>query len=259
VQTTSFTGARTAATVSTPESPQAPTRPASADWAGRPAAGCRGADDLAVVQGLHGERRRAQRFFNLVAPAFRIIDRRLLPEYRGALASLGLAPSQSVLDLGTGTGSLARAFVERGHPVTGVDFAQRLLRRAARQVPTARLETMDLVDLPSLADRGFDIVAMGYLLHGLAPAMRRFVLCEAARISARHVLVFDYARPGPLLVRLVEWLEGPHYPSFVGRPFAEHAAEGELVIERRGVTSDAGGWWLCTGPLAARASPSRGT
>jgi len=217
----------------------------------QPDRACGEEDRRAVFEDLNGERRRTRIFFNLVAPAFRVIDRRLLPEYRRALAVLGLDPSAAVLDLGTGTGTLARAFVERGHPVTGVDSAERLLRRAARRVPAARLESMDLVDLPSLDDRAFHIVAMGYLLHGLAPVMRRFVLCEAARIAATHVVVFDYARPGPLVVRLVEWVEGPHYSSFLNRPFAEHAREAGLHTVRSGPTSDVGGWWLCAPPPGA--------
>jgi SAM-dependent methyltransferase len=212
---------------------------------------CAEEDRRAVFEDLNGERRRTRIFFNLVAPAFRVVDRRLLPEYRRALAEVDLDPSSAVLDLGTGTGTLARAFVERGHPVTGVDFAERLLRRAARHVPAARLETMDLVNLPSLADDAFDIIAMGYLLHGLAPSMRRFVLCEAARIAASRVVVFDYARPGPLVVRLVEWVEGPHYSSFVSRPFVEHAREAGLHTIRSGATSDVGGWWLCARPPGA--------
>ncbi len=205
---------------------------------------CTEEDRRHVESRLAGERRRTRRFFNLVSPAFHLIDRRLLPEYRTALEKLSLDPSLPVLDLATGTGTLARAFAERGHSVTGLDFAQRLLNRARRRVPAADLRLMDLAELPSFAARSFGVVAMGYLLHGLDPAMRRFVLCESARIAARHVLVFDYARPGPWIVRLVEWLEGPHYPSFVGRPFSEQAAEAGLEVVRQGMVSDVGGWWL---------------
>lgn len=205
---------------------------------------CTEEDRRRVESHLAGERRRTRRFFNLVSPAFHLIDRRLLPEYRAALEELSLDPSLPVLDLATGTGTLARAFAERGHAVTGFDFAERLLKRARRRLPSADLRRMDLADLPSFAGRSFGIVAMGYLLHGLDPVMRRFVLCESARIAARHVLVFDYARPGPWIVRLVEWVEGPHYPSFVDRPFPEQAAEAGLEVVREGIVSDVGGWWL---------------
>ena len=115
------------------------------------------------------ERHRTRRFFNLVAPAFHVIDRRLLPEYRRALAALDLEPSLSVLDLATGTGTLATAFAERGHRVAGIDFAARLLKRARRRLPQADLRLMDLADLPQMPDNAYDIVALAYVLHGMPP------------------------------------------------------------------------------------------
>lgn len=190
------------------------------------------------------ERRRTRRFFNLVSPAFTLIDHRLAPEYRDALAELALTPDLTVLDLGTGTGTLARAFSQRGHGVTGMDFAENLLRRARRRLPEAHLLEMDLAELPRLPDNSYDVVGMAYLLHGLPPDLRRFTLCEAGRISRRFVLVFDYATPVPWYVRTVEWIEGPHYPSFAARGFSEHAAEAGLEVHRAGMTSGFGGYWL---------------
>ena len=190
------------------------------------------------------ERRRTRRFFNRVAPAFHVIDRNLLPAYREVLAGLGLPLGDTVLDLATGTGTLALAFAERGHPVTGIDFAERLLARARRRLPDADLRHMDLAELPALPDASWDGVAMAYLLHGLSPAFRRFVLCHAARLARRWVLVFDYPGPGPLYVRIIERIEGPHYPGFVARPFEEHAAGAGLAVLRHGATSRHGGWWL---------------
>jgi len=206
---------------------------------------CPGGDRaaLAAPEALR-ERRRTRRFFNLVSPAFIVIDRHLLPEYRGALAELDLASDLTVLDLGTGTGSLARAFAERGHAVTGMDFAGNLLRRARRRLPEAHLLEMDLAELPRLAGGSYDVVSMAYLLHGLPPELRRFTLCEAARVARRFVLVFDYATPVPWYVRVVEWVEGPHYPGFIARGFHEHAAKAGLEVSRAGLTSGFGGYWL---------------
>ncbi|MCD4748889.1 MAG: class I SAM-dependent methyltransferase, partial [Thermoanaerobaculales bacterium] len=168
------------------------------------------------------ERRRTRRFFNLVAPAFHVIDRRLYPEYRRALEDLGLPAEMSILDVGTGTGTLARAFVERGHRVTGVDFAARLLRKARHRAPTAEFLTMDLVDLDAFESGSFDVVTLAYVLHGFDPQLRSLTLSHAARLARFGVLIFDYSGMGPWYVRLIEWIEGPHYPAFVSRPMAEH-------------------------------------
>jgi 2-polyprenyl-3-methyl-5-hydroxy-6-metoxy-1,4-benzoquinol methylase len=48
------------------------------------------------------------------------------------LAALGIGqPGQRILDLGTGTGVLARAFAKRGAVVTGVDIAANQIAAAA--------------------------------------------------------------------------------------------------------------------------------
>ena len=192
------------------------------------------------------ERGRTRRFFNLVAPAFHFIDRRLLPEYRRALAALDLERSLSVFDVATGTGTLAAAFAERSHRVAGIDFAARLLKRARRRLPEADFRLMDLADLPQIPDDAYDVVALAYVLHGMPPQMRQFTLCQARRLARRYVVVFDYSGPGRWHVRLIEWIEGPHYPTFVARSMAELAAEAGLTVQREERTSSAGACWLLT-------------
>lgn len=193
---------------------------------------------------LTRERLRSRRFFNLVAPAFAVIDRHLLPAYRDLLKELELPPEWSVLDLASGTGTLAQAFSERGHSLSGIDFAVRLLRKAEKRVPEAHFRLMDLANLGRFADSSFDLVSMAYLLHGVPVEFRNFILSEARRIAIHQILIFDYPAPGPWYVRLIERIEGPHYPDFVSRPFPEQAAEAGLKILSQGLSSGNGGWWL---------------
>jgi len=190
------------------------------------------------------ETERARRLFNRAAPLFLLIERWLEPQYRAALDALELPPGLSALDLGTGTGSLAKILAERGHTVTGIDVAERLLRRAARRVPAARFRRMDLADLAGVPDGAFDLVSVAYVLHGLSPELRRLTLGHAARIAAQAVLIFDYAAPGPWYVRLVEHLEGPHYPGFVRAPIGEALAGLGLSLARTVPISPASACWL---------------
>jgi SAM-dependent methyltransferase len=189
---------------------------------------------------------RTRRLFNRAAPLFLLIERWLEPQYRAALAALDLPPGFSALDLGTGTGSLARVLAERGHTVTGIDVAERLLRRAARRIPAARFRRMDFADLPGVPDGAFDLVSVGYVLHGLSPELRRLTLEHAARIAAHALLIFDYAAPGPWYVRLVEQFEGPHYPGFVRAPIEDTLATLALAVARTVPISPASACWLCT-------------
>ncbi len=207
--------------------------------------------------------RRARRFFGLVAPLFPLVDRMLLPRYRRLLAELELDPSLDVLDVGTGTGTLAVAFAERGHRVAGIDVSPRLLRTARRRLPGVHLRTMDLADLPRhVADGAFGIVACAYVLHGLPENLRRLALCEGARIGRSWLLVVDYpCRPGSWPVRVVERIEGPHYASWIARPFHELVAGIGLEVAASGEVAGGTAWWLVrTGdPGPGRPNPGNAT
>jgi demethylmenaquinone methyltransferase/2-methoxy-6-polyprenyl-1,4-benzoquinol methylase len=106
----------------------------------------------------------------------------------------GLAPSGRVLDVGTGTGRLACAVLERhaGTRVVGVDFTLPMLERAPR---TLRLAAADALTLP-FDDAQFDAVVSGFVVRNLADLERG--LAEQARVL----------RPGGLLA-ILETTPGP--------------------------------------------------
>lgn len=191
------------------------------------------------------ERKKTRLFFNLTAPVYPLIERHLFPRYEEALARLGLSPEFTILDVATGSGILAAAFARRGHPVRGLDFSARLLKRARKRFPGIDFQTFDLADLAEIPARSRDIVSCGYVLHGLSAGFRRAVLKNMARIAGRYVVVFDYCRDGGWLVRLIEWTEGPHYRQFLATPRRVEFAAAGLNIERSLPTSDFGCAWLC--------------
>jgi SAM-dependent methyltransferase len=85
------------------------------------------------------------------------------------LATRGLARAGArVVDLGTGTGSLARLFAQHGCEVTGVDIAVPLLEQARRLDREAGVE-IDYVEAPAeatgLPDGVFDVVSAGQCWH----------------------------------------------------------------------------------------------
>ncbi len=86
---------------------------------------------------------------------------------RVATYGIGL-PGQIVVDLGTGTGTLARGFARRGCVVTGIDPAANMLEQA-KQLSVAEGVSVDYrlatAEATGLADESADVVSAGQCWH----------------------------------------------------------------------------------------------
>ena len=81
---------------------------------------------------------------------------------------LAKEPGQ-LLDLGTGSGTLASRFYQAGWQVTAVDFSDEMLNQARQRMPNAVFVLSDFsVDLPQeLVGSSFDFIVMTYAFHHL--------------------------------------------------------------------------------------------
>ena len=112
---------------------------------------------------------------------------------------VGLA-GQRVLDLGTGTGTLARGFARRGGVVTGLDIAGPMLAEAARLDAVAGVQVryvMANAEETGLPVGSFDVVTAGQCWHW-------FRRDEAAREAMRLL-----APGGALAICHFDWLPLP--------------------------------------------------
>lgn len=114
------------------------------------------------------------------------------------LAARGIACTGArVVDLGTGTGSLARLFAQHGCVVTGVDIAAPLLEQARRLDREAGVEIEYVeahAEATGLPDGVFDVVGAGQCWHW-------FDRPAAAR-EARRLLTGD----GTVVIAHFDWL-----------------------------------------------------
>jgi ubiquinone/menaquinone biosynthesis C-methylase UbiE len=95
----------------------------------------------------------------------------------------------SVLDVGTGTGLFAEAFVRRGLTVSGVDVNPEMLAVARHFVPNVDFRAGTAEVLP-YTDSSSDLVFLGLILHESDEPLK--VLREALRIARKWVCILEW-------------------------------------------------------------------
>lgn len=136
------------------------------------------------------------------------------------LAAAGV-DSGLVVDLGCGSGALARRVVDAGHDVLGVDLSPDMIRLAKQRVPEARFRVGSFLDtrLPSCSA----VTATGEVLNYLfdprnrLTSLRKLFRRVRSALEPGGLFVFDVAGPerrtrpgrsfqeGPDWTCLVEW------------------------------------------------------
>jgi SAM-dependent methyltransferase len=158
---------------------------------------------------------------------------RARPGYPDALIEriVAQSPGTSVLDVGCGTGIVARQLRAAGCTVLGVDPDERMAEVARRQgleVEVAKIEEWDP------AGRVFDAVVAGQTWHWVEPGAGAAAVARALRPGGLVALFWNGVEPPPEVAEATaEALRG-HVPlpprfSFGGeayRPLADRAADG---------------------------------
>jgi SAM-dependent methyltransferase len=135
------------------------------------------------------------------------------------LAELGLGlPGQDVLDVGTGTGTLARGFAARGCRVVGLDPAVALLEQAQRLSDEQSLEIefrVGCAEHPEMGETDFDLVIAGQCWHWFDRAQAALALGRLVRPTGHLVIAhFDWLPLAGNMVRATEELIERHNPAW---------------------------------------------
>ncbi|MDR3415665.1 MAG: class I SAM-dependent methyltransferase [Nevskia sp.] len=138
-------------------------------------------------------------------------------------------PGQRVLDLGTGTGSLARGFARAGSLVTGLDIAPQLLEqaRALDRAEDLQIEyRVARAEATGFGDGQFDLVSAGQCWHWFdrprAAAEVRRLLRRGGQVLIAH---FDWLPLPGNVVAATEALILKHNPAW-------HLAGGTGIYPR---------------------------
>ena len=121
----------------------------------------------------------------------------LLPALRARGIGSGL-----VVDLGCGSGILARELSDAGYDVLGVDISPGMIRMARRRAPRARFVTASLLrfELPRCAA----LVSVGECINYMfdpsssQAAVTRLFRRVCAALAPGGVFLFDFAEPGQI-------------------------------------------------------------
>lgn len=132
----------------------------------------------------------------------RDIDVRFAPIVEGCIARAGLRTGESVLDLGTGTGTAAvraAAAVGPTGSVTAVDLSTEMLELARRRVDEAQLVNVDLregraEEIPA-PDEGFDVIVASLSLMYAIDRKRAAQECARVLRPGGRVVAAVWAGP----------------------------------------------------------------
>ncbi len=164
------------------------------------------------------EDKRALFIFNLIAPLYYLIDGGTHKKYREMAALLNEQfplKEKDVLDVGCGTGSWIASLANYNlHKAIGSDFSQKMILQATKNNKNLNCILQKDSSLSVFPDKSFNLVTATFVLHGMKSEKRLELLKEMKRLAKDYVVVHDFYRGTPLLVRLLEFLERSDYVNF---------------------------------------------
>jgi len=113
--------------------------------------------------------------------------------HRLMTGALGEIAGKNVLDLACGTGEISRMLLDLGARVTGVDFAEPMLARAAEKLRARSWKGMlgDAESLETLAPASFDGVVTRHLAWTLTDPPAAYAAIRRVLKPGAHLLVID--------------------------------------------------------------------
>jgi demethylmenaquinone methyltransferase/2-methoxy-6-polyprenyl-1,4-benzoquinol methylase len=149
--------------------------------------------------------------FDRIAPVYDAMNRTMTAgldqRWRRATVAAVCRSGDRVLDACCGTGDLAIAALDAGCEVTGIDFSERMLERAARKSRDVEWIRGDLLGLP-FANGCFDSATVGFGIRNVIDVARALAELRRVLVSDGRVGILEITRPrGPLAPFYHVWFD----------------------------------------------------
>jgi demethylmenaquinone methyltransferase / 2-methoxy-6-polyprenyl-1,4-benzoquinol methylase len=156
--------------------------------------------------------------------------------------ALAIDPTdKSVLDVATGTGSLAIALSPKAKKVVGIDLSDKMLAVARKKTHTGDLTFLQMdASRMDFSDGAFDMVTISLGLHDMPLEVRTLVMQEAKRVLKKDgkLYILEYDLPphrllGRITYRLINLFESNHYKGFMASDLEQYLRSFGFRVERK--------------------------
>jgi len=149
--------------------------------------------------------------------------------------------NKSVLDVATGTGSLAFELSNSAEKVIGIDLSSKMLDVAEKKRRNDNLSFLQMdASRMNFDDEEFDLVTISLGLHDMPLEIRTLVLEEAKRVLKRdgELFIFEYDLPknnllGSISSRLINIYESKYYLDFIKSDFDNYLNTLGFKMEKK--------------------------
>ena len=165
----------------------------------------------------------------------------ILSNVRNKIAEEINSTNKTVLDVATGTGSLAIALSHKAKKVVGIDLSSKMLDVARKKNSNDNLSFLQMdASKMDFHDNEFDIITISLGLHDMPLEVRTSVLEEVKRVLKKdgRLYILEYDLPPNKLLGLfstyfINIFESKYYLNFIKSDFEDYLNSLGFEIERK--------------------------
>ena len=180
-----------------------------------------------------------ERLFSRWAPVYDVFEL-ILSDIRKEMTKEINPTGKLVLDVATGTGSLAIDLSITANKVIGIDLSSRMLEMAEKKRKKENLSFL-LMDASNMEfkDEEFDAVTISLGLHDMPLDIRTKVVVEANRVLKKDgkLYILEYNSPAnnfeTVLAHLINTFESKYYLDFLKSDFEDYLNTLGFKIEKQ--------------------------